>query len=301
MSTKGNNAHKKFVNQIIEFNKCIPTDAPAMTKAQRNRVVEKWTEGMETTSTKKKIYEKKKRIKKAKAAKRKFIGRITALGLAAVAAFPVGKIAYDEYTEYQQQNSPITLDMALEHGETPNSLGIDNDTLLEIEEIEKILEKENLTNQDIIALALKINSAYFDTVKGKLADTLGVQKEEIKIYTEPAEEGTTMETVKVKNGNTYINKDIFTYKNSISKEISDSIKSIGEMQDIMEKIRKESSDKDEIIEELENKAKEISQIAAMKMNIDENGNISADVTKEKDLNDKTNQIKTASIDEGPEL
>lgn len=298
MDTNGNVAHKKFVNKIIDFNKYMPTDAPAMTKEQRKRVVKEWSDSIQQNKIRKREIAKKRQLKKAKAAKRKFVGRIAAFALAGVAAFSVGKVAYNAYTENQHQNSPITVEQALEHGETLETLGIDSSIPIELQDIEQILENENITNQEIIALAPRINSVYFDTVKGKLANTLGTEKENIKIYTEPAEEGTTRESVKVKNGDTFMNRDFFRNENSISTEISDSIKNISKMQKIMEEIQQGTFNRNDIIGKYKDIVNGVSQIAATKFEVDKKGNISADVTKVKDLN---NKINNASIDEEPEL
>lgn len=304
MHTNDNRARKEFLNKIIDFNEYMHTDAPAMTKEERKRVVQEWSDSIQKNKIRKRENKRKRRLKKARLARRKFVGRIAAFALAGIAVVSGENAIHNEYKSYQEQNSPITLEQALELGETTQTLGINENTILEIQEIEKILEKGNLTNKEIIELAPKINSVYFSAVKGKLSNVLNVEEGNVKLYTEPTREGTTMESVKVRRGEStdvYLKKDFLRNDNSISTEISDSIKNISEMQKIMDEIQQGDFNRDAIIEKYKNIVNGVSQIAAAKFNIDEKGNISVEQTKVKDLNKQPNEIKTASIDEGHEL
>lgn len=235
----------------------------------------------------------KRRIKKQKS-KKKFKGKRVVALLCGVVAFIGGHAIMNQYTQYQQQNAPITLEQALENGESLDSLGIDSNILLEMQAIQKMLERDDLTNQEIIALAPRISGLQFDTAKTKLSNTLGVSEDEIRLYTKPIEEGQTRETVKTSNG-IYTNKDIFTYENTIPSELSNYIKEIGKMQNVMKEIQRGDINRQEILEQYGKMIENTSQLAASKMNVDEKGNITVDQTKVSDLNKQSDQIKTATL------
>lgn len=311
MSVNGNNARKILVekyrensyeiertNKILKINNYLrPEDR--MPKGEINRVIEEMTKSIEQEKRRKRENERKRRMRKTKEAKRsKFTGNIkktvTALfftGILLAGGYTV-KNAYDWS---QQQNAPITLKQALENGEDLNSLGIDSNILLEMQDIEEMLEKGNLTNEEIIKLAPRISALQFDTAKAKLANTLGVSEDEIRLYTRPVEEGQTRETVKTSNG-IYINKDIFTYENTIPPEVSDYIKEIGKMQDVMQKLQEGNINREEILAKYGEMLEKTSQIAASKMKVDEKGNISVEQTKVSDL-DKQSEKKIATLDQ----
>ena len=104
-----------------------------------------------------KCYDGPRKKIKTKPRKKKFklTGKKVATLLLGIGIFLGG---YAITNQYKQQNKPITLEQALEIGETPKSLDIDNNIPLQLDEIQKILEKEDVTNQELIALAPKINS-----------------------------------------------------------------------------------------------------------------------------------------------
>lgn len=308
MSMNGNNAYKKFADQYKvnqdELNKLgnvtyvdrYLRDSNKLSWKDRNDVIEAIEQSIKRQEAKKE--KSKRKLKRSKQQKKaiftgKLKRRIMALGLSAVALLG----GYGLYSQYQQQNEPITLEQALENGENLDSLGIDNNILLEMQDIEKMLEKGNLTNEEIISLAPRISGLQFDMVKTKLSNILGVPENEIKLYTRPIEEGKTRETIKTSNG-MYTNKDIFTYKNTIPSELSNYIKEdIGEMQDVMKKIQDGNINREEILEQYGEMIKNTSQLAASQMNVDEKGNITVEYTKVADLNKTSNQTKIASTDQ----
>ena len=106
------------------------------------------------------------------------------------------------YDHYQEQKTPITLEQALESGENLEKLGIDKDIAVKIENIKDKLENEDITNEELIKLSRDINEIQFDTIKMKLANTLGCNEEDITLHTalEDKQSGKTVESVDVKNG-----------------------------------------------------------------------------------------------------
>lgn len=271
-----------------------------MPKGEMYKAIEETTKLLEGEKRRKRESNRKRQIKIAKQTRNKrYCGKlkkiITVLVLTGI-AIGGGYLAKNTYDTHQQQNAPITLEQALENGESLDSLGIDNNILLEIQDIEEILEKGNLTNEEIINLAPRINELQFDTAKTKLANTLGVPEDKIRLYTVPVGEGQTRETIKTSNG-TYVNKDILKYENTIPSELSNHIKEIGKMQGVMKEIQGGNINREEILEKYGEMIKNTSQLAASKMNVDEKGNITVEYTKVADLNKTSEQPKIASVDQ----
>lgn len=312
METNQNNAREEFLrkyktnlkeinnnNKILKLNNYLrPEDR--IPKEEMYKAIEEMTKSLEREKRKKRENERKRRIRKSKMSRRaKFIGNVkkTAIVLGAIGiVIAGGNTIKNTYDTYQQQNAPITLEQALDNGENLDSLGIDNNILLEMQDIQEMLEKDDLTNEEIIKLAPRISGLQFDTAKSKLANTLGVTENEIRLYTTPIEEGQTRETIKTSN-DMYTNKDIFTYENTMPSELSNYIKEISEMQKIMEEMKKGNINRKEILEKYEKMVNNTSQLAASKMNVDDRKNIKVEYTKVVDLNKTSNQTEIASADQ----
>lgn len=219
------------------------------------------------------------KTKKRKINKKKLIIVLGATGLMAFG----GLKAYDMYKETQKQNAPITLDQAIENGDSLKKLGIDEKIKTEIDGINKLLSSDEISNKALIDLASRINNLQFDTIKTKLANTLGVEETDISLYTESADEGRTRESVYVKDGETYRNKEFLVNSNTITSDIADYIKDIAEMQTLMGKIQNQNIDRSDILKKYKSAMETVNEFAAGKMDIDEKGNISMDYTKVSEL------------------
>lgn len=202
------------------------------------------------------------------------------------------------YDHYQEQKTPITLEQALESGENLEKLGIDKDIAVKIENIKDKLENEDITNEELIKLSRDINEIQFDTIKMKLANTLGCNEEDITLHTalEDKQNGKTVESVDVKNGEKYINRSLTRRENTITDEISDYIRSIGKMQTTMQKIQTGDINRKEIIENYKSAIDKVDKLAATEMKFDKKGNIFLETTKVSELN-KSSQDKTISNNE----
>lgn len=310
-------------NKILQFNDYLRTE-DRIPKEELNKVIEEMTKSMERQKRRKRANERKRQIrngKRVKASKTKrdvmesenvrktqmknsketkYKGnvkkKVVAFLLAGVTIAGGYNVAKNVYNEYQQQNSPITLEQALEKGETLEILGINNNIVSEIQEIKTMLERDDLTNEEMIRLAPRISALQFDTAKTKLANTLGVSENDIKLYTRHAEEGQTRETVETSN-NIYTNKDIFTYENTIPTEISNYIKEIASMQDTMQQLQEGNIDRKEILKKYNDKIENTSKFAATVIKVDEKGNISVKQTKVADLDKSSNQLKKSTLDQ----
>lgn len=278
MDTNGNNRHKQFVNQY-------QVDYKNMTHEKRNQYFD------ELNEKNKRIEEAKRKtkIKRAKNKRRKLIGRITAIGLAGIALVSGGMLIQNQHEKNKEENQPAMLDELLENEVSSlEELGIDEDMASRLEELDTILTEGNLTNTELIKLSKKISDLQFDITKSKLAGVLGVSQDDIKLYTYGADkDGKNHEKVEVYNkgilDKTYTNKDFLENSDTISPEISDMIRDIGSMQDVMQQLQEGDFKREGIINKYKDFLENTSQFAGMKLQIDEKGNITAEAVKVKDL------------------
>ena len=224
--------------------------------------------------------EKKKISKPKKLGKMTLRGKIT-VTLMAVAA---GVGAYGLYTTTQQDNQPININQALENGETLEELGIDNNIKNELDKIGNILQNnDEIDNSTLITLAPEINNLQFDILKTKLANTLGVDEKDITIYTSKGDEGSTNEYVEIKNGETYRNKKFLNFDHTIPEDISEYIKEVAYTQSLMRQMQKGDFKREDVLEKYQELFKSASEMAAAKMTVDKNHNISVEKMTVKDL------------------
>ena len=229
----------------------------------------------------------------------KLIGEI---GLAGLLAFG-GYKACQEYNEYKSQNTPITLEQAMKNGESLDELGIDKKIEKEIEDINNLLNKDEITNNEIIELSAKINNLQFDTIKTKLSNTLGVDEEDIKVFTDIVNNGeTTEERIEIKGGKIYTNKEFFKNSDTMTEDISNFIKDIGKIQGLMSDIQNKNMDRRECLKKYKQVMKNLDNFAAGKMTIDDKGNISMDYTKVSELDkEETKAVASSNYEMSQEI
>ena len=136
--------------------------------------------------------------------------RVAAWAAVAIMFFAGKGIISNINTQDEQVNASTQIEMALKNGANLETLGIDDTIFTEIKEIEGQLANDDLTNIEILKLAPRINAVYFDVVKGKLANTLGVKKHDVKIYADTDHEGKPTQRIEVRDGRIYINDDFLT-------------------------------------------------------------------------------------------
>lgn len=274
-----------------EFKKQYQVNVPPVMKNNNTRV-----------SKQKEVYRnpdnKLKNVRKNKIRLRKPVRRIGKIALVLFIASG-GYKAYNAYNENQKENTPITLTQALENGESLESLEIDNSIKNELEDIKEELGKEDISNSDIMKLAPKINELQFDTIKTKLANTLGEEESDITLHTGVASEGKTKESVEVKGGEKYTNKEFLKNENTISSEIANYIKEIGDMQDIMKELQEGDFERENILSKYKKLVKSTDQMAASKITVDKKGNIAVEYTRVKDL--KENDKETGKVNTTREI
>lgn len=282
------NTPENFQDKRKKFMEENKVDIPSFAnkKVYASTTPEKYT-------SKSKISNKRKR----KINKKRLTALLGATGIAALAVFGGIKV----YTNSQVQNEPITLVEALNNGETLESLDIDQNIQDELLNLQAALENEDITNSELIALSTRINDLQFDTIKTKLAKNLGVEESDIHLSTVAIakDEGRieSTEKISVDGGKTYTRKDWFKNKNTMTDEIGDYIKNIGDMQRLMGQIQNGDINRQDIINQYKEVLQEIDQMAASEMTIDENGNISVEQVTQKNLEEKNQQTSYNKIEE----
>lgn len=288
---------------------------------RRKKFVEQNREGIDIpnfmknngTNRNKEVYKGKKenrrrvQTKNKKNRKRILAKRLATIGLVGLIAFG----GYNYYKDYQQENNSITLEQALENGETLESLKIDSSIEERIKDIKEKLSNPDLSNQELIKLSIEINELQFDTLKTKLAKTLNVDESDIKLYTGlvSKESGETYQSVKVKGGETYSKEDLITdfvnKENTIDLNTAGYIEGIGNLMKFIGKSQEGNIDSDGIMKICKETIKEIDTMAAAEMSIDSKGNISVEKINKKDLakeNEQTSKKENKQIeDDGIEL
>ena len=210
----------------------------------------------------------KRANKKPKRKLKKLLKRGLAIGTACLIAFG----GYKAYSEYKDSQNTLTLEQALENGETLDKLGIDRPIEEKLSKLEEIMQSD-LTNQELIELSDEMVDLQFDTIKTKLSNTLGIEEKDIKLY--PREDENEGARVDIK-GNIYTEKGIIEFENTISSDIANYIDEIGNMQTLQTKLEGGNFDRSDVIKAYTSVLKETSKFAAAEMKVDEKGNITLD-------------------------
>ncbi len=112
---------------------------------------------------------------------KKFLLALGAVGIAGVAVFGGCKAFLDS----QKQNNGVTIEEALNNQNTLETLGLDENTAKDIEELKgKIEGIDKLSDEEIQDLIVEVRDQYFDTVKNKLSNVYDADIENIKIQPE---------------------------------------------------------------------------------------------------------------------
>lgn len=112
---------------------------------------------------------------------KKFLLALGAVGIAGLAVFGGCKAFLDS----QKQNNGVTIEEALNNKNTLETLGLDENTAKDIQELKgKIADIDKLSDEEIQDLIVEVRDQYFDTVKNKLSNVYDVDSDLIKIVPE---------------------------------------------------------------------------------------------------------------------
>lgn len=282
--------------EYLKENKAVGDDGgiqvPQFARTKRNNSYEQAYENKERIHKKYKNSGKKIKGKKSKG---KYKGKALAiLGLSALLTIG-GITGVKSYADY---NTPITLEQALENGETAESLQISEETLKEIQGLQKQLE-ENVDVNDLQSIGNDIYDLQRSIIKSKVASQMNVKPEDItlKSYYE-ASDGSEIESIKI--AGEYKSEDILILEDKLPKEVENYISSIVNTQRQMGKVENGEFNKGKIIKEYKEALEESSEFAAGDLKIEtKKGDgilntkkvtkMTYTQTKQKDLQEKESQ------------
>lgn len=243
-----------------------------------------------------------------KEAKRKVMrNRAIAVALAGLVSFGGIKV----YQNYKDSKNTITLEQALENGETIESLGLDekvsitlkqdskDDEIVEIgvdTELERLNKKmqQNLTYQELTELVKELVEFQRIVAKSKVKDVLNRDSiTGISLHPAEGDRGAYIITPVGNYESSFISK--ISGEETISSEIANYINAIGRMQDIQKDMENGNISKSKVMEVYKDALEETSKFAAGKMELDEKGDIIMEKTKVSELE------KAEKADEGFEF
>lgn len=262
---------RAFADQVVYDGKIeTPKEIQGWNLRKREKKEEaNKTERRERYYSKKSIKNKKRKRKPWPRIRKKML----TYGLAALTVWG----SYKAYTEYKDSQNTLTLEQALENGETLEELGINQDIATELAELSTRLEND-LTDQELIEIAEKIPEIQMKVIKTKMANALEI-KDWSDITLKPSE-GDFTTTMYIKDGEKYERPGIINSivniitgdEKTISPEIANYIDAIGKAQGKRDKMRGGAISEGDI-KNCKNALEKASQFAAGKIEIDKKGNI----------------------------
>lgn len=252
---------------------------PQFVKSRKNNSYEQAYENREKIH--KKYKNSGKKIKGVKKSKRKYKGKALAMwGLSALLTIG-GITGAKSYVDYRKNNAPITLEQALENGETAESLQINEDTLKEIQALQKQLEEKDIDVNDLQNIGNDIYDLQRGIIKSKIAEQLDINKEAITLV---SENGTTdsIESIKIKQE---YGKDNYVEisEEALPKDVENYIKSIARTQINIENVEKGEFNKTKIIKAYKEILEGASEFAGGDLKIEAKKDILDDVEEVTDM------------------
>lgn len=238
--------------------------------------------------TRKQVKRATKSTKNYSGSKNEMTKKIAAIALTGVL---VAGIAGVVKANESKVNAPsgITLEEISQNQDALQKLGISKETVAEIQSLQSIVDSgeiNNLSEEELLKLGENIDNVQLETIKGKLANELGVSEDDIVVapdYNDDAPKGVVRVTKD--NVETRYNRegDLFDGENNISAEISDYILNIANTQTANSRIEKGTYDRDEVISQYTSAINETSKIATKEMSVDDKGNISLSPVSEQEI------------------
>lgn len=234
----------------------------------------------------KKIAAKRRKAKQ----RRKRISAIVAAGLVAFGSYGAKK-AYDYNIK------PVTLEEALEGGKTLEELGLSQSNLNKLEEIKlQLLDKEDLSREEIQDLGKEIEDFELSIVKDKIKNTLNISN---NIQLKPRKEASDSSIV-IFTEEGEKNKCLIEDKN-YDREIGNFIETIANLQIAKDAYRNGINNRAEILEKYDKSLNEAERFASSEITVTEKGKINMYRTTKADLEKiKENESKKVASreDEG---
>lgn len=259
----------------------------------------------EGTRNKEKIYErdniipitksKKYTSKSGKLSKKRRKAKLRKTFRALLAA---GLVTISTYGANEYYIKPVTLQEALDAGESLENLGLNEETLSGLERIQSsLLIKDELSKEEIKELGTNLENMELDLVKEKIGNALGTDS----FITTTPRNGASLEST-ISFYDKKRDKDKILVENKdYDSEIGSYIERIASLQIANDAYAHGGNSREDILKIYEKCLKETERFASSKITVNENGKIKFDKTTKADLEKiKENENKKlASIeDEG---
>lgn len=193
------------------------------------------------------------------------------------------------YEAYRDSQNGEQFEAIAQDIDSLEQLGVSKEIVDEIQSLQADLSSENinnLSNDELLSLGRRVENVQFDVLKGKLADTLGVNEDEI-ILSPKLSEGTATVRVSKGEGETiiYNTGDFLDRNNNISQEITDGILNLANTQTVNSKVENGEFDREGAIEQYKSGVTSAKDIATKEISMDENGNISLSPVSQQEIDE----------------
>lgn len=222
---------------------------------------------------------------------KKFLGSIAAAGIAGLAIFGGCQIFKDS----QLGNNGVTIEEALNNQNTLETLGLDENTAKDIQELKgKIENIDNLSDKEIQDLIVEVEENYFTTVKDKLANIYDADIEDIKIQPEGVVlSESDFYSSSRPEASIIINEEIVAQGDQIPQDLKDYFKECEDARiNVNTYVRKadENYDRTKAIKAIKEDMVNIEKMGATEITLNEDGNLETYLVtvQDVDINQKEN-------------
>lgn len=236
------------------------------------------------------------RVKRAKKMKMKRLaGKI---GTSMLATILAGGIAYgsvETYKRHKAKENAVTIEEAKRMGETAQSLGIELYTQTQIQEFKNQVRRAS-TDEQLNALGYDISDLELNTLKLKIANAVGCDKDDVLVYVPNNKEDEPI--FKIDNEQ-YLDDNIFNMfeENRYSENIKKAMEEVADIQTSLTHGLKGKKGKDTLEESL----KRTEAISTAKVYKNEKGEIELDYRTKADLEKEHKEEQQAKEEEDLEL
>lgn len=196
------------------------------------------------------------------------------------ALLAAGLVTIGTYGANEYYIKPVTLQEALDAGESLKDLGLNENIVNELEQIQSTLSiKDELSKEELIDLGKNIENIELDVVKEKIGNALDTDS---FITTTPRDKASLSSTISFYDEKIDENKILVEGKDYDS-EIGNQIERIASLQIANNAYDNGINSRKEILEIYEKSLKEIERFATAKVTVNEKGKIKFDKTTKADL------------------
>ncbi len=225
---------------------------------------------------------------------KKFKGSRLAIIGAIVVAIGAGSLAIGaNMSNASQENQPITLEQVVNSGKNIAELGIDSDTLERITNLEQRLEGD-INVEELVSIGEDLENLQLDIIKSKVANTLGVDIEDVTIRSNwTSDDEPTVESIRINQEDEELVYGDESYSanrdGTISNTIEEYIQTVVNTQVNERNVKDGDFNKEDVIERYRQTLTLTSEFAAGIMVRNDDGTIEIEQTTQKELEEQINR------------